>query len=114
MDFFEKGFQCFYNGKYYHWSSAAFEVNENGKRVISQEKPIPEGVTRGESFYNLMVMERETKDPKTMGKIKLTSLSSVDYGISVPAFVKDQFTKSSMKKWVGDLTKFYAKNNKKI
>ena len=34
-DFLEKGFHCYYNDKYYHWTSALYEVDEKGKRVMS-------------------------------------------------------------------------------
>lgn len=114
MDFFEKGFQCFYNNKYYHWTSAAYELNERGSRELSRLKQGPDGAIRGESFYSLTVMERETKDTKHMGKIKLTSLSSRDYRTSFPAIVRDPFVKKSMKSWIDELTKFYQKNHKNI
>lgn len=114
LDFYEKGFQCFHNNKYYHWTSAVYDQNENGKRMMSQQKPVPDGIQRGETYYALTVLERITDDPKNMGKIKCTAVSSVDYKVSIPSLVKDPFTKKSMRSWVAELNKFYQKNNKKL
>lgn len=60
-DFWEKGVKMWDGDRFYNYSSAICNRDENGAPVPSLDH-LPEGVVRSYGAYSLFVMERETKD----------------------------------------------------
>ena len=66
------------------------------------------------SLFSLLLMERETKDKKHLGKIKLISIQGLDTFVNIPEMVLNPAVKASLKTWLEGLTKYYTKNHKNI
>lgn len=70
-DFVEKSFNFYHNGKFYRYASSLPE--EAGL----QRHAVPEETTRGFTYYNFGIIERNAKD----GKVKASICTQCDFKI---------------------------------
>ena len=61
----------------------------------------------------VMCLERETQDPKNLGKIKLTVSSQIEVP-KIPTAVVNSMAKKAIQKFFEDFKKFYIKNHKNL
>ena len=113
-DFYEKGFSCWHNGRYYHYTSSCYEPGSDGKLALSVKRPFVEGVTRGSTSSALLCLERITEEGKNLGKLKMTCVNQIDVFANVPSLILDPALKKQSNSWVASLSKYYAKNYKKL
>lgn len=101
-DFVEKGFNFYHNGKFYRYSTSLPE------ELGLARTPVPADTTRGFTYYNFAIVERNPKD----GKIYSRSCTQCDFKTQIPAFMINSFLPNSTKAWYANLTKYYMKNKK--
>ena len=99
-DFFEKGFNFYSNGRFYRYSTSVPNSEQ-----FKEKQP---GTTRGATYYNCGMMER---DPKTR-KVLLTTITQCDFFIPIPSFIVTTFLPNKTKEWKQNVTKYYQVNAK--
>jgi hypothetical protein len=107
-DFYEKGFNFYHDGKFYRYSCSIENSEHPGPKGEPPLKPLETGTVRGRCVINCGLMQRNPSD----GKILLTQISQMDFGLSVPAFMVNSFLPKAMKSWFDESQKYYTKINK--
>ena len=101
-DFLDKCFQFAHNGKFYRYSSFIPDSEEF--------KDVPQGTTRGRSLINLVIIERDSKT----GKVKMQTLTQLDFMITLPGFLITNFLPTQAKQWKVNVFKYYKDNKDKL
>ena len=73
-------------------------------------KPLPKKTTRAETLINIGKMYKDPKD----NKLKLTSITQMDFKIKLPAFIFSTFLPKASKSWYTEVQKRYTKNHKNL